>query len=768
MVAVRSASQASDAAIASELGSLLHVHASIHSERWKAYAQTSIAFVWRRFGIDRPTPPLVLEPTPRILPRHLALLARDPRSIKERSLRAGMLLRHVHIAIAERRFDDALALASEIEPARFWQRGQLALARGYFEANNVREALRRSRCVRDPALVAERQLLLGEIRLAIRPEAEAGIADVVTLAQLRDARPAPTWTELELRPAPPCHDRLMIAAAWTRRGLRTENHDCFDRAMLHLHHVQPTRAARHVFLGILTRSHVDVLEGLFALRTTRASGVVDAYLAEHVAQRAARLEHVHVPQALRRGLAGEPPISADAASVDRSLHDEGLAIAGRRRFILISTSRACLRSALRGTLPWTRDAIDARLRTLVHLGGTLGREAIANALVDEPRDELLWERALDALALIDARVAARVALTNLPRIDNTLLRHIEVLRGVDRGFAHAFHRAREILASRDLDADAWLGELLQTWRARAGRFPDPAALVALAARPDLPSTPSALFAQIDAAGNILASDAHDQIAPKLSRAVIETLVLARPARVDPRMCAWTIARWQELFTKLVNRRDFVEHTTLVQCARVLRCAFRPLRLGDLPALGVPSTVPFGPYRLRFLDKRFDLLTYLRFADVPARSCYRSDCKFYRNDYNTEQAVLDAWKDPLTFCFHIEKDGIPHGFLLGSFAAVARRPAVVLSSLHVRPKTAAVRIAALRAFETAIAQLGIEHIGVANVHGGRGPLPDNYLQRPMTFTRFRALGRDGKRIMDAYDDLAYANEPVTFARLYWRS
>ena len=85
----------------------------------------------------------------------------------------------------------------------------------------------------------------------------------------------------------------------------------------------------------------------------------------------------------------------------------------------------------------------------------------------------------------------------------------------------------------------------------------------------------------------------------------------------------------------------------------------------------------------------------------------------------------------------------------------------------RPKT--IRVAVIRAFEQAIAPLGIAHIAIANMHGGRGELPPEYRSRTERFTRLRALGRGGQLVTYAYDDITrFANVEVERSYLYWRS
>ena len=132
-------------------------------------------------------------------------------------------------------------------------------------------------------------------------------------------------------------------------------------------------------------------------------------------------------------------------------------------------------------------------------------------------------------------------------------------------------------------------------------------------------------------------------------------------------------------------------------------------------------------------------------------------------------------DPLTFCFHIERkrgDSFhPCGFVFGGFARIEDgRRAVVLNSLHVRPRSPDLREGVVRALETGLcAPLDIELIGIANVFGGQGPLPADYATREVKLTRYRALANRDGPIADVYDDIGVTvNGPESVTDLYWRS
>jgi hypothetical protein len=224
----------------------------------------------------------------------------------------------------------------------------------------------------------------------------------------------------------------------------------------------------------------------------------------------------------------------------------------------------------------------------------------------------------------------------------------------------------------------------------------------------------------------------------------------------------------------------VEPTVVERCVRALG---RPGAVGDVIAGGVGAlgavrvidlSIAGVAYRIRLLDKTIDLLTYLRFADVPAWSCYRSDSPWYRGDLDTRTAVLAVWKDPLSFCFHVERAdaaGVlqPFGFVFGGFADVDSRPAAVLNGVYAAAQRAEIREAVIRAVDDAVrAPLGLRHVAIASKHGGHGFVPPEFVRRNAAITRWRALAIDGNLVTRAYDDISYqVNARIEVDHLAWR-
>ena len=188
------------------------------------------------------------------------------------------------------------------------------------------------------------------------------------------------------------------------------------------------------------------------------------------------------------------------------------------------------------------------------------------------------------------------------------------------------------------------------------------------------------------------------------------------------------------------------------------------RAPHLTARGRPvvaaGPIDAGPFRVRLLDKRADILTYLRFADVPMRTCFHS--RRSRTD------TIWVWKDPLSFCFHVEqRDGAPIGFVFGSSALADGAPAFVLNGLYLRTRDAGPRAAVLRAIEHALAPTGVRRIGIACEHGGAGPLPADYAPRRVVLERLRALRVGGAPVRYIYDDIdTLTNAPEPIDHLYW--
>ena len=178
-------------------------------------------------------------------------------------------------------------------------------------------------------------------------------------------------------------------------------------------------------------------------------------------------------------------------------------------------------------------------------------------------------------------------------------------------------------------------------------------------------------------------------------------------------------------------------------------------------------------RLRYLDKRRDLLTYLRFADcVPC--CFNSASSDYRA-YGMGWWVLALWKDPMSFCFHVERrlgdaGWQPSGFVFGGFALDEKSDVViVLNGVYLRQQSARWRALVLANLEKRLCRpLGVRHLAIANCHGGQGELPSGYRRRSARVTRLRALRRSSGPVSTIYDDIStVVNRSTLLDHLHWR-
>jgi hypothetical protein len=641
------------------------------------------------------------------------------RSIRERGPRAmaGLLL--VHAALGRRQLEDACRFAHEIAPAGFRQRAQLAIARARFERGEIREALRVMVAIDQPELASERWALHAEIRLAVRREVEPRIV------RFADGERA----------------ALVGATILLRSGMRTSNAHYLATAAREL------RGGDGATIELLERSGVQPYEAILASSDRQ---MIDATCAAMIARRVRTLGPLPAP--FLDGLAGVPTAITDPRSLERALHDEGAAwVAPQRRRVLISAARSCLRSALEQPETWTEDVVAARLRTLVQLGGELGRDAIAKPLATLPLSRFALA-AIEALCVLDAPLAARIVLTRGRELQvEHALQLVEAYRGVPRGFARGWRRARTN------SSDAWLAELVHAWYRDHGVLPGLEVFDVVARCVAVPPV-ATLLAGIAEVASRLASEPAEIPAQLLTEpGLLQLVQLAHPARVDPRI-SWPSERWRSLLVRASATGYRVDAAMVQRFARLLRHSL------ILPAREVRTR----ELRVRLLDKRADILTYLRFADVGAASCYRSDSQYY-STYGTQADVLALWMDPLAFCFHVERDDRPMGFVFGGFARLASGGfAILLNGLYLRARTLDVRETVLRAVEQLLAPLGITELAIASSHSGAGPLPTDYERRTVSLTRWRALLRGAEPVRTANDDLGRTvNEPITTHHLWWR-
>jgi hypothetical protein len=676
---------------------------------------------------------------------HVARIRGNARGLATPRGRSGAWLWIARDLLAADRFDTARTIGERIEMPMVRQYARLELARALVERGRISDGLVELRLVKDVRLAVERRAVIDEIRLvSTREDFVCGWRVVV---------PRETWQPamwmLPTRALAPITRRALVRTA----GILRVAHRHDDRFLLadaasELHTIAYSSRA---FLDLAHRAGIDVDRALFAAARFHAG--VDPVIAERIAMRAEQANDV-------------PPLvtTSDPTSIERAMFDEHVALTQpARRRVLIAVSQHSLRDALVHPVRWPALTVAARLRTLVHLGGELGRDALAKALRTLPFHREITPTALEALALLDGQLAATFVLDRLQQLPDPfrVLRLVEVHRGLPAGFTRALSKLENRYITRE-----WILELVTTWRARTGDVPSLEMLRRLGITGTKPQPIAELVDRIQQAPVTLRkSDDHVTIVKELvaKPELLEDLAMCEPARVDVTMRPWREHRMRELVKRASSKPVGEIVPSLV--ARVAR-RLRPATLEPIQTFAVAGV----RYRVRYLDKRLDLLTYLRFADVPARSCFRSNQGWYFRCSRDE--TLAAWKDPLTVCFHVERERGGElqvcGFLFGNFADVGGKLGLVFNSLHVRPRSAGVREQVLRAVERMVAPFGITQLGIANVHGGHGPLPDDYVLRDVEVVRYRALAICGQLVEDVWDDLPWLNQRMTVRNLYWRT
>lgn len=731
MVAARSASQVADVDVASELGPLLYLYCSLTNPRWRLEAVLRVHALTRRLAIvvprlDRERAALLAKATcPEALRGPLSDLAIRSDGVSCSSIASALYARD-WLGAARLGITAALELGDIAAARAVRTRVQAASRIQPRVLDTLIEWGYARRGVRPQPFVAS--LARRGVEEQFRPSASLVIALVDEICASAQRERAAAARALVARV--PRGERGVARAHLCRLTLAFVGAEAADRE---------ARAIRE-------KSHRHTALRLLAPSVTRRSEEGLCFLGDAIARIVQRLTPLSLPRVLTPG----------ASELERALYDEGVALsdaASRRRRVIVDAARATVRRALRQPERVARDILDARLRTLVHLGGQLASDAVANAITQSPISAYT-ERVLETLLDLDATRGTAYVLAHATELAHVvhLLYVAERCGGVPEGFAYAYSRAFERTKDHGV-----LRRFMDAWRAHRHMEPDARAMHWLAQQD--PSDPVALICSLD---DEIAGTHVDHL-----RTVIGDLdreLLARPPRVWSQMKPWSDWKWRN---HLEAARDHVVVNPAIveRCAKWLRLRPERLAIGDL---GLPCTtlgIDGVTYRVRLLDKRHDLLTYLRFADVPVPSCYRSSARTWTW---SGRDTIDAWGDPLTLCFHVERGSgnvfEACGFLFGSFAEVDGRRSVVFNSLHVRPNTAALRFAILENVERQLRALGIGLLGIANVHNGRGELPRDYEERVVELVRFRAL-----RCPDIGDDICCeVNERTSASSMYWRN
>jgi hypothetical protein len=491
-------------------------------------------------------------------------------------------------------------------------------------------------------------------------------------------------------------------------------------------------------------------------------------------------EHPHA--ALVAGaLGGDVSVPSEATSVLRSAFDLGVALspgAAKRRKRLVHAARACLRA------PWSDTsgtAVRYRIRSLQHLRSHPGTELVTAVLQCGPRAGRAGNGLLSLLARYDPRCARKllwsrfaVLTSHGERLDATLST-LRDARALGAPLVDAWQKAADKLTrERAREASGWWCSYVQRWWHTTGR----------------PLTPLQLALIAEQAGTLhrdgdRSALRHAECAGRL------VAKLANPSRstVDDPALGWACAvfdpfperplsldAWRATLRRLVDDVGEVDRPLVRALSGKLRINLaRRVFAGRAPTLELeqPLDLGDGKHRLRYLCRRREPLALLRFADATP-CCFATDGGHFYTGMQTERWVHRIFKDPLSFCFAVERDrpsvAGPVGFVFGGYATGDAGITLLLNGVYLRRSSAALRTAVLRTIESRLARpLGVASVGVAALHGGSGPLPDGYDFGSRRLTRLRALRRKNSEALEhqVYDDLGrIINAPADF-RLYFR-
>ena len=420
-----------------------------------------------------------------------------------------------------------------------------------------------------------------------------------------------------------------------------------------------------------------------------------------------------------------------------------------------------------------------RLAMLRQLDGAAVADLAARLLAE---CELTTPTRLDLLELVIAARRADIApfvwacfakLTAGGRDAVEVLERVERAGGVEAGTTEAWTRFA-LAASSPEAASTWWTAFVAGWTRALGRPASrrllEAATTAMRAGA-LPNDGATAAEQIVA--GVARWTARDPLAlfRRGSDDDLEWLVLASDPDPVP---AWSVDRWRKLVARLeaLGPRDTGAVDALVRrLPYATRATAEALVAGEAPTPELAAAVDLGRgLELAYLDKRRDLLPYLRIAD-PVGCCFSSHGPHYEGAMRTSGWVIRLHRDPLSYGFHVRRrdDGARVGFVFGGFGMVPE-PTVLLNGVYLRRQDPAIRAAVLDAIERALARpLGFGLIGVAACHGGTGELPADYRFASRRGVRLRALLRpDSMPERVVYDDISRAVNEQTLLALHYKS
>ncbi|HEU4403790.1 MAG TPA: hypothetical protein VFS43_00625 [Polyangiaceae bacterium] len=484
----------------------------------------------------------------------------------------------------------------------------------------------------------------------------------------------------------------------------------------------------------------------------------------------------------------------------RCCYDEGVSLSPAReshREALVRASRGVLREALRPGARASASVVASRLRCLTNLGAERAAASLERVLREAPGDGAHLRTAfLHLLRLSPARAGTlfleRPGVFYGGEFDADLARALEAKgvfepRSADAWVALAASIARHSGEGRA--PLAWLAAFGPLWLKRFGRPPGVTSLRALAAALLMvPMTPAEALAHLEAQRERIVSRPPGEFFDALTTdpLALSTLRALAPADDGSGGPCWDERRWRALLDRLRELPLRVDEAPVRRLARALAPRAEGSALVDALLEG-RCPVPGGPWplgggggdSLRYLDKRRDVLAFLRLADC-VMCCFHSAGGAYGDPAASRVGnyrwVLALWCDPLSFCFHVTRgcggEGPPVGFVFGSFGLSGSAPVLLLNGVYLRRQDEQARADVLACIEANFARpLGVAAVAVGNRYGGRGPLPRGYAPTPRSTLRLRALqDYAGTPVTSVYDDISNVTNATftTEAHICWKN
>lgn len=164
--------------------------------------------------------------------------------------------------------------------------------------------------------------------------------------------------------------------------------------------------------------------------------------------------------------------------------------------------------------------------------------------------------------------------------------------------------------------------------------------------------------------------------------------------------------------------------------------------------------------VRYLDKREDLISSLRFADS-AQCCFTSTSyRLEGHNVGNAEWIARLWKDPMSFIFQIEDNESNSerreavGFVFGSFGIENNKMVVLLNGVYMKNKTDIAAESILKTIEDNFSRsFNVNKQVVASRHGGTTKMPMDYSNSKLSIERLRGISdHSGKPETKIYDDL----------------